>query len=469
MKDRNYQIFKWILRSLVVVFFIFLLNRLFIFTGKVEYIQDFSSNKEYISRILPSSNASGLLKDLDNKASYQTLNQSTGYFNVKIPQGAEELDLEIKINQPVDEIDLLVPISDSKSDKKQVYNKTLNNLADDEWQKIIDEEKGLTLWQKNSEYAAIDDFLTNMPEQNVIFSVKDYNLVKISDYLSQTTEQEINWPLRGPHKIYTYIGQGEKLDWQFFYQELNGNEEKDPFILRLYYNDALLEDVDLTEHRQQDDFHLEGENLQEGIYLIDLPVSFDLRLSSIKTRQKWFALANRADFFNADIESNFYVMGDNIQYKTLHSSGYQDAIFNGQGVAVREAVKYYSHALNKDTAYFMQIPKSDLTVETDGFIFTDESQKYFIQQLYKKQAINNINEEDLEQIKYVLTDYNEPETSGNNIILKTSYDVTNVQLDENNNLPVAIYLSEVPSNGLRFYNIKATVHRSFIKYLKNLF
>ena len=136
MKDKNYKIFKWILRSLAAVFIMILLNRLFIFTGKVEYTQDFSSNKEYISRILPSSNTSGLLKDLDNKVSYQILNQGTGYFNVKIPNGAEKLDLEIKIANPAEEINLAIPISKYQSAKKKVFSKVLNDINKEKWNKL---------------------------------------------------------------------------------------------------------------------------------------------------------------------------------------------------------------------------------------------------------------------------------------------------------------------------------------------
>jgi hypothetical protein len=469
MKDKNYKIFKWILRSLAAVFIMILLNRLFIFTGKVEYTQDFSSNKEYISRILPSSNTSGLLKDLDNKVSYQILNQGTGYFNVKIPHGAEKLDLEIKIANPAEEINLAIPISKYQSAKKKVFSKVLNDINKEKWNKLSDKDRDLTLWQKKQKFNSVDDFLSDMPEKDVIFSITSNSLVQMPDYSSKEEMRQIDWPLRGPHKIYAYIGEGEKLSWKFFYQELGANKDDDPFILRLYYNDVLLQDINIENHNQYDSYLLERGNLQEGVYLIELPESFDILFSKMETKQQLFALGDRADFYNANKESNLYILGDNLRCKTIHSAGYQNVIINEQEIGIEEANKYYSYVLDKSQAYFITIPKSDLTIETDGFIYTNENQQEFAQQLYKMKEINSIQEPDFASIKYVLTDYNEPEISGNDIILKTSFNITNVQLDENNNLPVNIYLSEVPSNGLKFYNIKAIIHRSFIEYLKNLF
>lgn len=469
MKDKKYPIFQWLLRSLLVIFFIFLLNRLIIFTGKVTYIQDFTGDKENISRIFPSSNSTALLKDLDNKTTFQTLNNITGYFDVKIPRGAEKLDLEISIKQPVDKITLSVPKSDYEIEQKQVYNQMLNNLSSDDWKKIIDEEKGLSLWQKKDTYISIDDFLANPPQQNALYSVSDYNLIKINDYTANNNQQEINLPLRGPHKIYTYLGPGEKLDWDFFYSELGTNAEIDPFALKLYHNNILLADEKISEHAGADRYHLEKTDLQEGVYLIELPESFDILFSRIQTRQHFFALADRADLYNADIASNLYLLGNNVKYKTIHNTGYQDIIINGQTININEAGKYYSNVLDKNIISKMEIPKSDLTIETDGLIFIDDSQLSFIQQLLKMKEMSSVNVADLEQIKYILTDYNEPKISDGNIILKTSFDIANVKLNGNDNLPVNINLSDVPSGGLRFYNIKATVHRPFIKYLKNLF
>ena len=145
----------------------------------------------------------------------------------------------------------------------------------------------------------------------------------------------------------------------------------------------------------------------------------------------------------------------------------QSITFNGTKDKIDSINQEYVKLFNPNEVQTLEIPKSDLTVETNGFIFLNEENEYFTKNLFK--LTNSIeNKNDLLGVQYILTDYIEPEKIDNNIILKTSFDLTKVELDKHNNLKIKINLSGSDTQ-VKFKNIKANIYRDFFSYIKNLF
>ncbi|MFH1536912.1 MAG: hypothetical protein ABID45_02930 [Patescibacteria group bacterium] len=399
-------------------------------------------------------------EDINQKEGYQIMHDNIGYFNVKVPNGTTKIDLELEIENPTDLIDLSVPISSSQYYSKNIYNTTINDLYKLNKNFIYDEDSKLILFQKGKNYYSVQNFLDHALNESAFFSTNNLNYFQFNNYQSTSDVQNINLPLRGPHLIYTYIGEGEKLNWNFEYEELNRDIIDDSFLVRLYSTDKLI-----TEIENQDQLLLD--DLDPGFYLIELRNNFDILTTNISTTQKYFALKNRADLFNNKKESNLKIIGEELKYKTIHNTGLQSISFNGTKDKIDSVNQEYIKLFNSSEIQVLEIPKSDLTIETNGLIFLNEEGEYFATNLFK--LLNSIeNENDLLGIQYILTDYTEPEVTDNKIILKTFFDLSKIELDEDNNLKIKINLSGSDPK-VKFKNIKVEIYRDFIPYIKNLF
>ncbi|MBU0671187.1 hypothetical protein KKF29_03450, partial [Patescibacteria group bacterium] len=417
----------------------------------------FKKNYQNISQILAFNQDPYFIEEIDKKIGQQPIKNNYSIVKTVVPSGAEEISIDMDIVNIPDVVNLSVPISENQFYSKTFYNGLLDLGLKNNWNKIT--SGNLQLLQKNKEFTSVEQFLNNYSLDETLFFIDDFNAIKINDYFPSQKINQINLPLRGPHMIYTYIGENEELNWDFNYKELNKNGTADPFIVKVLSADKLEKEIIVKEHNQEDNYNLKIDNLDPGIYLIKLPVDFDIFVKEINTKQKYFAFLDRLDLYNKGLKTDINIFGNELKYKTIHEEGIQNIIFNGNPGKIEDTKVEYLQNLDSKKPSQLSINKSDITIEADGVFYLNGENEFFAKLIYKLLKEKNIND-NLDYVNFILTDYSNP----------ISFDLSNVLID-NNVLDIKIEMnnfSDIPINAV-FEKINITFYRPFFNYVNNLF
>ncbi|MDO8260763.1 MAG: hypothetical protein Q7T50_04695, partial [Candidatus Magasanikbacteria bacterium] len=136
------------------------------------------------------------------------------------------------------------------------------------------------------------------------------------------------------------------------------------------------------------------------------------------TRQTKISFLNNlhlAKVSRTDIQ--LYSDGQGVSVKTVNPDSLQVLEINGEKLAINETYKQYSQKVKATSTYEIKIPKDGLVLSTDGVIAI--SPENLINPELKKvnQYLN------LEQIDYILADYQTPQQLGELKIATTELDL----------------------------------------------
>ncbi|MBU0732179.1 hypothetical protein KKC88_04850 [Patescibacteria group bacterium] len=459
---------KIILRVILCILVLILLNNFLLFTGQVTYRQDYSREFNNVSTVKPPEN---LETSVDGD--FQVMFKDQAYISVIPPHRPQSVDMEIDIQNPVPVFNLAMPLSNDGFDNRMVYNQALEEInSSSEWSNIIDEDSGVTLWQKNIQYNSLEEFNSNLGYQNTYFAVNNFQFVDFPNYFAQEDYETYLIPLRGSHSIFTYIGPGEELAWRFHCKDLGKTPGIEPFEIILFSGNSIIEKTTYELYDFKNTVEYVKKDLAAGIYEIKIPMANDTRLMSFDTKQKYLGLTSKIDMDDQNTNTTFYIIGNNLEYETVHVEGKQTLYLNDQAVEIRKKREKYEH--NIFPTYFnkLAIAKNDITIQTDGVAVVNRESRLFAEYLFH--LLENRNHPpQLSEVNLVMTtnQYDQPEIRGENVTLKSNFDLSEFRLTKNDKVKFSIVAPHIRplETMMKFTGTKATFYRPLLPYIKNLF
>ena len=300
----------------------------------------------------------------------------------------------------------------------------------------IVQDKDLMLLQRKGitkKYSSVKEFLNKMPDKNKIgvfnFDI-DYNYI-MPEY-KQQNGIEINTTLRGPHTMIVYV-KNSSLKMEFVVQDMNRHAGEDIFeavVLRNgngVYSRKLKDDgytkaTDPATNKRT--LTLNIPNLKEGAYVVDLHTTEDIFIRSIKTNQSYLVfkgtiyLADNIEYKDGISDLNYnpnflYTNGENLSFRTTHKSGLQTIKINNNELKIDEThTMFYSSTTENIGKNKISIPENDIVFHSNGLVSFSEENFFYP---YLKQLDQNFNYNDINEIDYIIANYESPEVVQNNI------------------------------------------------------
>ena len=257
-----YKYIRIILIAIPVLFLVYLFNKQFPLNGKLEIVYDFSRPNAFIDHLTPEERVDEIERcDGDNppqpplslqragtaggRRDYcQTMKSDPVYFDLELPANYDKATIELKYqsqNQPVIEIGGLVSKNVWNFLTKPIQNTVIDELIN-KWHKVQQED--VVLLQREKKYESVHSFLSNLPPINeiAIFNYSlDYDYV-YPNYNASDSYLKIEQGLKGKHSFYTYLGEGEKLDFNFLLQDVNEHEGGDEGKIEIYHGSEIIKE-----------------------------------------------------------------------------------------------------------------------------------------------------------------------------------------------------------------------------------
>ena len=490
--------------------------------------------------------------NISNKISYSRISSNPAEFSVKLPRKFKNIEIELKYigNYP------LLYISSKKNNSKNYISKILEfGLSDENWKKIDDPEKGLVLFQQfnkiiqqnqtnidsNSEidevenidielkpsfdYNRVKYFLNDL--DNIIkrrdkkITYFNYDLsdkVKIPDYSFSEEKTIFDKTIRGKHKIVTYLGENEILDYNFYYQDMNKYNGPDRFNVFIDRGDETIarytaeddgDEMSSSKSSPIKNLHINRNDLKPGKYIITLDICDDLYVDKIETGQKYFAFLDHLFLENLKQNLDFYTNAGNLNISTLHSDGLDQDILSERQIHYDQLELESSKSakdendkslldLKKDDlenkvsinkinfTYTLLTPgiinkvsisKDDLVISYKGLIGTDSEIVYNLSKL-EEFVYPLQNGFDYNSANYIITDYfTEPKTEGPYKISKQKFNLNELEIDKDNKVNFSINIPGYNRSigDLKIVGIKFTLEKDpwdinfFTSKIKNIF
>lgn len=412
--------------SLPIILLGWLLYKDFVVSGVLEAEYDFKSRSPLISALRPQGRVSEILnKDGD---SFQEVTKEPVYFDARLPRIFDTAEVTVRYKNFGEDIIELGAMKDFERwsfDLKPVENAVVSRLFQDKlrWSRI--QEGSVILFQKNSRFKNIKDFLEHLPDISKIavynFALpRDFN---IPSYKPKDGGVSIRKTLRGSHRAYTYV-KDENLDFQFLFQDLNRHAGDDYVSINIYRGDeSVYEDFIKIDSIASDakvlsktkEVKVNIPKLQEGVYMIDIFMpSDDIAIRGVTTTQDMLVFKNRvylgdnagyADEWQNEREAPtvLYASGRELSAKTTHVEGIQDVEVNNSVLPVAETHKKYTREMLQKLNRIVA-PRNDILLESHGvFAFTKDS--FFNPEVL---ALTDSGEFDEDFIEYVVAEYVSP-------------------------------------------------------------
>ncbi|MFH1173126.1 MAG: hypothetical protein V1692_01185 [bacterium] len=403
----TFKIILWLIRPVLVLIPIIILAWLIaqqlVTTGQLTAVYGMQHNSSFISRLSPQDRASEAKKEKNEITGqtdyYRTLLAEPIYFDLTLPRSFTKALVEIKFRNP-GQLDFQLGAAGGPGQDqyqlKPVDNSLVNKLLADNFNWSSLQAGNLLLLQKGGRYSSVADFLNNLPAENRL-AVHNYELKRnylLSDY-RVGKGLVIDRSLRGSLTMYTYI-KNETLDFTFTIQDVNRHPGSDPITVNVYYqkdqsvdSQAFADDGEseatlvMSDRR---DLNIKIPGLKEGYYKIELPVSEDIFIRQIKTRQSFLVFANRlylADEVGYMPEprlTTVYTDARKITARTPHLEGRQVLKLGQNSLNVQRVQKDYSAWAEPNTSQgkkklsAIESPRGDILLTAKGvFSFTKES------------------------------------------------------------------------------------------------
>jgi len=386
--------------------------------GKIAYVYDFQKPSEFIlpltpvERVEPAQNGS------------QKIIGDPVYFSLRTPRTFDTAKIRIKYknnsNAPLIEAGVLTDAKVWNYNLQPIENQTLDKLAKN-W--TVVREGDLMLLQRNKNFENIEEFLKNLPGKNEIalynYDGKELNskALEFNSVISPSTNKEFN-SIRGSFQFYTYLKQGEKLDFKFSFQDLNESAESDAIDINLYSQDKLIlsrhldDNGELASLRPESvqDFGGQGirnqelgirEKLNEGVYKVEVKGNDDIVTKDIQTKQR-LSFVNKI-WLNEGENLKIFTDSRFINVQTVNPGSLQKIKAGGGELDLSETYKQFGLKL-KDKISEINIPKGDVILSGDG-VFAFSPAELLNPGIRKIDANFDA---DTEGINYILARYQSP-------------------------------------------------------------
>jgi len=431
-----------------VLYFIFINFRSYIGKFKYTYFLDIGSNNERngkISKLNPNNRMSEV-KNNDN-LTYRELLEYLVYADIFLQPNSQRINIKVKFrdNFPIDSEGFYIGGRDKPEWSYRYKPIYLPWLKMPENTQYIKEgiKKLYYINPDAKKFNTIQEFMENIPQGAVIatdLQLKPKSLI-ISDYKSG--KLVINTPLRGSHTLYVYAK--DNLEITVSKQDINWYDGEDILKIAIYdLNNNLIREESIKDDGVVDKSHkntgeqackIKIDNIQEGIYRIELTNNGDMIIKRIEVNQSKLVVAKKIFFagnkiYGVDtIPSNIYTKINRdmkMGIFPLHREGLQKVRIGNITIDITEVQKRYEIDVKKsDKITEINVPNNDIEFSCDGyFSFTKDS--YFEPYEYTVVNIKNYKNAD-----YLLIEYEEPEKDGDWLIGQTEFDLKELYVKDN--------------------------------------
>lgn len=325
-------------------------------------------------------------------------------------------------------------------DLKPLQNRILDRL---EWRRVRD--GGTILYQRDAGYDSIEAFLADPPDVSEIATyhaslAKPYML---EGYAPSNDARVIDVSLRGSHEFKTYI-KNETLSFDFAYMDMNRDEGADAITL-VVTNAAgqpvadarASDDGDVTDGARATGLlrvSLSVPNLPEGAYKVQMQSSRDVFWRTITTTQQKAVFLN-ALFLGDEVGYKsepgpvaFWTEAKHLSFATRHVEGLQGIVAGASSsmLMIDEPYKRFALEIRENGVVPVVAERGDLEVTADGHV-AFSSEMYF-----NPDPVRLTDQTDLDRlgVNYVLAEYVAPETRGDWLVARATFDTSRMVLDE---------------------------------------
>jgi hypothetical protein len=334
--------------------------------------------------------------------------------------------------------------------------------------------------KSDPEFVSPQEFLNNFPDPTAVLQY-NYALsshLEMPGYQKSHKTIEINKSMRGSHEIYTYIGQGEDLNFIFTIQDINRHAGAD--FLKITVYDSKGEKVNEVSAPDDGEAKATGrvfperrhqllmENIPFGIYrlVINIPDD-DIFIKKIETFQHLVMF--KKNIYLTDNEEYKIILGDKsftpttiytngsvVKARTAHENGLQTLRVGYRNLNIDEKhVLKEIETTNEITSIVS--PKNDIYIQSNGF-FAFSKDQLFDPNFSLVMDLDKI--KDVEEYDYIFADYPQAQLVDGWLVAETSVEVPYLYFNENKDKVVNFIFSlpGLPENN-RVLKIKEmTIH-----------
>lgn len=444
--NKIYLIIRGALIIIPVIFFFFLLEKNLVLRGNFQVEYDFSQKYHpFISSFTP-------LSRLGERTSGEKGRWQQGiigepiYFEISTPRRFKKANLEIEYKD-IGLQDFQIGISTDKDN----WQYKLTPLENKNMEQIINHwdtmrEGDSILLQKLKKFNTIEEFLTNMPNQDQI-AVYNYPLEEnfsLTNYQSSNERFEFNKPLLGYHQFYTYK-KGEPLDFIFNFKRKNKRKEenKREDMVNVFYKNKLVGQKILSDDNLEQEIRLFKNDLPDGVYKIEMKLSDDTIVNKITARQHFFTFINKIHLLGEKTEQNkegnisLYTNSPSLKFSTSQGNSLQNIQINsdhGQNLKIDDIYKQFevanyecekfSYLGHENCLVKVSLTEEEILIQGAG-LFSFERERFLNPEFNSLEKNSNFS-----QINYIIANYKSPEEKNGWKIAQAEFDISNISQDD---------------------------------------
>ncbi len=356
------------------------------------------------------------------------INDDLVYFTTNVKYKYNSAHIKVIFDQPDENQPIKVGYKDD--DVWHYNSQTLNEPLLNNMSKYVVGD-GPYLYQRNPNYSSMEDFADNPPRSEPIglydLDKNDYVPAdfKIPDYKPSGRTISLNIPLRGRHVLYAYLN-NEPFEMMIEKRDLNWYEDPDPLVIKIYRETDLVYQATINDdgvadaskeigEKQSISINNPGPELPEpGVYKIVFEANADTVITKLSTNLSRLVFEgpiypiNNAEIYKGLVEEtkpvDIYTSSSYVSFQTSHSASLQNVFINEKEFPLDKINKVISFEVPGKSSQIKKIttPKGDVIINGTGF-FSFAPDKFFYPLPFDALQIQN--EQDLNQVNYVLSNY----------------------------------------------------------------
>jgi len=434
------RVIQGIIIAIPIAVFTWLLHQELVPSGTFVVRHTVDETSPFIDRLLPDARVKPVADDLAGDA-VQSVVGDPAFFFVHPHRPFDTVEVEVWFKNygvPIVELGGLANIEADAYDLKPLENTVIDQS---DWYRI--EDQGVVLLQREKTYDSIADFLVDPPRRDQI-ATYHYTLARpyrIAGYVPSTASRSIEVSLRGFHEFKTYI-KDETLQFDFSYMDMNRDEGADPITLVVTNEDG----TSVAQTYQADDGDVSDEarpsalttlsvsaaGLPEGVYKVEMRAGRDVFFRSISTTQQKMVFLNNL-YIGDEVAwhepawgARFWTQAKHLAFTTQHAEGVQEIAVGNTRVNVAAPYARTPVEVGEDGVVRVDIPKSDMIVNTDGHV------AFAPEQYFNPDPVRLLYNTDLDRldVDYIIARYTPPERVGDWYVARATFDTRTILLNE---------------------------------------
>jgi hypothetical protein len=359
------------------------------------------------------------------------------FFDLTPPSRFDEATVRVVFDpgQSALEVGGLVSGPDNIFEMRPLYHPLFDGL---DWKMAASGR--LTLFDRNGEYASVEEFLSHPPEASRVAvwgTGPDFG-GGVDGYRPSSGPIDIQVSLRGHHRILAYTG-GEQLDFSFTVQDMNRSVGADPVVVTVFEMGGTepLAQSELDDDGDGDDDQRSSKlrtvsvslaGLAVGAYQVDFAATSDVFVRKISTRQSKFVFADRlylgdhVGYADSTPPLTVFASGQSLKLRTAHADSYQEIRVDGEPLTLDEANSTMTVGLPVGLVS-VNTAKRDVLLETEGYLALKRDH-WFAAGPFRIGGLTVEADLDERGIDFILASHLPPERDGGLLSVEADFDLS---------------------------------------------